>query len=136
VNAIQIATARIEREEGYRQFIYRDALGHQTIGYGVNLDAGIDAEFADAMVLFLSSRLDRKLSAYSWYTALNDARKAVFIDVAYNLGLEGLLHFTHCIAFTAALDWANAAQALLDSDAARLNVARYEGLAQLLLKGA
>ena len=36
--------------EGYRTYLYIDATGHQTFGYGWNVDNGIDQSLAEAVL--------------------------------------------------------------------------------------
>lgn len=135
MSAAALATARLCVEEGYRPFIYKDSQGHNTIGYGLNLDAGMSRECAAAALNLIVADLDKQLLAYDWYASLDPVRQSVFIDVAYNCGLPGLLHFVQCINAARAKDWQGAHDQLLDSSAARLNVGRYQHLAQVLLTG-
>jgi lysozyme len=135
MSAADLAIARLITEEGYRQHVYKDTQGHPSIGYGLNLDAGIDRELAMVILGVLVKRIDAQLAAYWWYPKIDAIRQSVFVDVAYNCGVPGLLHFVHCINAAAAGNWQEAHDALLNSDAARLNVARYQHLAQVLLTG-
>ena len=66
---------------------------------------------------------------------LDDARASVLLDPAFNLGINGLLHFPKMLAALAAGDWKTAHDELLDSDAARELPSRYNALAQILLNG-
>jgi hypothetical protein len=59
----------------------------------------------------------------------------VFLDVGFNSGVNGLLHFTSTIHYASLKDWANCAVALMDSEAARKLPSRYERLRDILLSG-
>lgn len=59
--------------------------------------------------------LKKKLHNYKWYRNLNAPRRAVCIDMAYNLGVSGLLNFKKTIAFLEAMDFDAASKEMLDS---------------------
>lgn len=91
----------LQKEEGYRQFPYRDTKGKLTVGIGMNLDSGkyskeeIERYKKDGCSLEealseLSQEvryLDMQLQNYIGYSNLDDIRKAVLVDMAYNMGL-------------------------------------------------
>ena len=134
--ASDIAATRLTGEEGFRSKAYRDTVGKLTIGYGFNVDAGITEPVARALLTAQLAEIDRALSAYGWYKALDDVRASVLLDVAFNVGVGGLLHFPKMIAAIAARNWVTAHDELLDSDAARMLPSRYKPLAETLLNGA
>ena len=133
--AVDLAVQRLKLEEGFRSKVYRDTVGKQTIGYGLNLDAGISERLASFILSFLVREIEEQLLTYRWYSGLDDVRRAVILDVAFNCGVDGLLHFPKMISALLAKNWTAASQELLDSDAARLNSSRYRALSQALLKG-
>lgn len=135
MTSIDLAVARLRTEEGFRQFAYKDTVGKLTIGYGFNIDAGFDKELCDVILAFLARRLDTQLAAYDWYANLDDTRKSVFLDMGYNLGLDGLLHFTQTISAVSRADWPAASQRLLASKAATQLPKRYQALANILETG-
>ena len=135
MSAIDFATEQLEQDEGYRQFMYTDTAGKHTIGYGVNLDVGFDQGLAAAVLGFLVTRIDQSLSAYPWYAVLNDTRKSALLNMAYNLGIHGLLQFQDMIAAITAQNWSEAKAQCLNSSAARLLPTRYGRIADLLLTG-
>jgi lysozyme len=69
---------------------------------------------------------------YQWYLQADDNRRSVFLDVAFNAGVHGLLGFASMLHYAEAEDWRNAAAQLLDSDAARRRPDRYRPLANIL----
>jgi lysozyme len=75
------------------------------------------------------------LNQYTWYRGCDPVRQSVLIDLAFNDGINGLLHFVHMIAAISRADWQNARAELLNSKAASENLSRYQSLAKLLLEG-
>jgi len=133
--ALDIVYVRLMQEEGFRARKYRDQKGIETIGYGFNLEVPWSRELCNVILNWWVNDLHKSLSRFYWYAALDEIRRSVIIDVAYNLGIDSLLHFPKMIAAIVAKDWSTAAEELLDSDAARLNKARYLVLAEILKTG-
>lgn len=81
--------------EGLRLKAYKDLTGHLTIGVGRNLDAvGISRE--EAMLLLKNDLLQVRgelASKLPSWEQLNPYRKRALIDMAFNLGVGGLLKF-------------------------------------------
>jgi lysozyme len=137
-NLVMLAlTARIKVNEGFRSKPYADTVGKLTIGWGRNLNAeGITV--GEALILLGNdiSRCDTALlRSQTWYQYLDDVRKSVMIELAFNLGVEGILEFHDLWAALAAHEWKQAHDALLDSKAARELPARYATLANILFTG-
>lgn len=135
MSAIDWATMQLETDEGFRQFTYTDTTGHQTIGYGINLAAGLTEPEARCLLAFMVADLDETLSTHSWYAACNDTRKSALLNMAYNTGITGLLKFQDMIAAITAQNWSEAKAQCLNSSAARLLPTRYGRIADLLLTG-
>lgn len=136
MTAIDFAAARLEREEGFRAQAYRDTAGKLTIGYGFNVDAGISMRAARALLAAQVQERFEWLSPFWWAQGLDDLRMSVLIDVSFNVGTAGLLHFPKMLAAIGTKNWQAAHDELLDSDAARMLPARYQKLARILLTGA
>lgn len=110
MNAIDIVLPRLKTEEGFRSVAYRDTQGHWTIGYGTNLDAGISQSAAAALLTAQVAELQAALAAYGWYAALDPVRQSVCLDIGFNSGISGLLHYPKMIAALAHQDWTTAAK--------------------------
>ena len=134
MSAIDSALPRLKTEEGFRARVYRDTEGHQTIGYGWNIDAGITPRAAIALLQAQLEEIHDTLSSYSWYAGLDPARQGVCLDIAFNDGLHGLLGFPHMIAALARQDWPIAAAECRVTNPELAG--RYEALAKILLTGA
>lgn len=103
--------------EGLRLKPYRDTVGKLTIGVGRNLDdVGISKE--EAAVL-LDNDLDRTVAALSvalpWLGSLDEPRQRVLVNMAFNLGVPGLLKFERTLEHVRAGRYADAAGEMLSS---------------------
>lgn len=136
MSATDLAIARLKVDEGFRAQKYLDTVGKETIGYGFNISAGITQSAAAALLGAQTADLAASLGGYWWASGLDDARLSVVIELGFNLGPTGLLHFPKMLAAIGAKDWATASAELLNSDAAHLLPARYSALAHILLTGA
>jgi lysozyme len=136
VSALDLAVTRLKVDEGFRAAAYRDTVGKLTIGYGFCVDAGISQFAAAALLVAQAQERAQALAGFWWAQGLDEARMSVVIEIAFNDGLAGLLHFPKMLAGIGAKNWQAAHDECLDSDAARALPARYKTLAQILLTGA
>lgn len=88
-------TEQLKIHEGLRLKPYRDTVGKLTLGIGRNLeDKGISEQEALFMlnndVDYFYGQLNKKLT---WFKALDDVRQNVLVNMAFNLGVAGLLSF-------------------------------------------
>lgn len=132
---ISLTLERLTAEEGFRSTIYLDTVGKRTIGYGLNLDAGISQGLGAAILQYQLSDILRQIQGSWWWPTNDPVRESVLLDVAFNAGVAGLLAFPKMLSAVGAKDWQSASNELLDSDAARMLPNRYDPLAQLLLNG-
>ena len=107
----------LQAEEGYRQFIYYDTVGKPTIGIGRNLkDRGVT--MAEALYLLENDIADvtKQLSErLYWFDALPDDVKNVMIDMAFNMGVFGLLQFHNTLEHIKQGDYKEASKDMLNS---------------------
>lgn len=112
----QRAAEYIEMNEGYRQHVYEDTEGIPTIGIGFNLNEGFSRE---ECLLILKHRIGTFISELNdrvpAYRRVNQVRKTVLLDMAYNLGVNGLLNFRKMLAALEEGDYQLAAKEMLDS---------------------
>lgn len=108
--------ALLAQQEGFRATPYRDSRGFLTIGYGTNLDAGITCEQAQALMNCQLAANEDALIKYRWFLDLDDVRASVIENMAYNIGVNGVLGFHDMIAAIEAGDWAEAAHQMRASD--------------------
>ena len=132
---LDVLKAELTRDEGLRLQPYRDSVGKLTIGVGHNLDAN-GITYAAAMqileddILNVMGQLNSKVS---WWATLDDARQRVLANMAFNLGINGLLGFHHLLANGQAGIFDD--QDLLDSKWAKQVGARAVRLAQMWKTG-
>lgn len=109
--------SQLIRDEGLRLRPYSDTHGKLTIGVGRNLtDRGITMAEAEVLLdndlreaLTLSERLP-------WVLDLDDARRGVLYNMAFNLGVSGLLGFTRTLEFIKTGRYAEGAAEMLKSE--------------------
>lgn len=124
----------IERHEGYRQFPYKCTEGYLTIGIGFNLDSvGLSREeslmILEKRVEKLRGQLTRK---FPDFRDLSAVRKAVLVDMAYNIGIDGLAKFRKMWSAIARHDYTDARREMLDSRWANQVGARALRLAKMM----
>lgn len=129
--------AQLIRHEGLRLKPYMDTTAHITIGVGRNLtDVGISA--TEAMQL-LDNDISRTLMGIrphiSWWDALSEVRQRVLVDMAFNLGPEGLLKWTNTLQAVSDGDYQFAAKAMRQSLWARQVGKRALDLALMMESG-
>ncbi len=129
---------QIRLHEGERLKPYRCTAGKLTIGVGRNLDdRGISREesamLLDGDIRLLEIELFRALP---WASALDDVRQRVLLDMAFNLGLPGLLQFKRTLEAIRTGQYQQAATMMLDSLWARQVGQRAERLARMMATGA
>ena len=129
------AISLIKHDEGLRLKPYLCPANKLTIGYGRNIDDnGISEEEAEYLLLNDVENAERELTnTFSFYTSLSEVRKAVLLNMVFNMGLSKLLGFKKMIAALQQSNYPLAAQEMLDSNAARQLVKRYTRLYQMML---
>jgi lysozyme len=130
-------TRQLRLHEGERLKPYRCTAGKLTIGVGRNLeDRGITAEESAYLLANDIAREERALiQALPWVAQLDEVRQRVLLDMAFNMGLGGLLQFKNTLATIKAGDYAKAATMMLDSRWARHVGQRAERLSRMMATG-
>lgn len=123
---------QLKRHEGFRERVYKCTANHDTIGYGYNLDAnplalsnyeivgfrknGISKENAETILKIHVSQIETTLTkSFAWFENLNEARRAVLINMTFNMGLVGLMAFKNTLRMIEAGDFEGAATNMLKS---------------------
>ena len=127
----------LKRDEGLRLKPYTDSVGKLTIGYGHNLDDnGITEAEADRMLANDAACADLDVSkALPWVQQLDHVRRGVMVELAFNMGIDGLLEFRNTLAAIQRSDWETASNGLLTSLAAHQEPARVARWAAKLRTG-
>ena len=116
---------------------YRDTVGKLTIGYGRNLDdCGITQRDAEQMLREdVEDARTALLTALPWFRRLDPVRRAVLVDMAFNLGPAGLLKFGRTLSAVEQGDYETAAVEMLDSKWAGQVGQRATRLAEMMRTG-
>ncbi len=135
---LELALSWIKEHEGLRLKPYRDTVGKLTIGYGRNLeDVGLSPEEAEVLLRndLLRCEAELREALGGTYEALSPVRKAVLLDMIYNLGKPRFLGFKRMIAALKAGDFSRAAGEMLDSRWAAQVGRRAQFLAEKMREG-
>jgi lysozyme len=143
---VQIASEWLLNDEEYRQFPYDDATGKAptiitegllTIGIGFNLSqVGLSLTESFLILRHRITLLDSALAAkLELYKTLSEPRQIALINMAYNVGIEGLLAFHDTLQALDVGEYLIASKAVMESKAAIDDHYRYERISQTLLTG-
>jgi lysozyme len=96
-------TTQLRRDEGEVLTAYKDSLGYLTIGVGRLIDkrkgGGISPEESAYLLGNDIARIDADLrSRLEWFAALDEARQGALLNMAFQLGVAGLMKFTNTLA--------------------------------------
>ena len=108
------------RDEGDVPYVYSDSLGYLTIGVGFLIDKRKGGRLPDDVRDFwldyeinkTTYELEKRLPFFS---SLSQVRKDTLINMAFNLGVNGLLNFKKTIQLMADGKHAEASREMLDS---------------------
>lgn len=109
---------QLKKHEGFRSTIYRCTSGKLTIGYGFNLeDTGMTEK--EAGYLLSNKVREYKMKLFEKLTwipeKLNLPRQWVLINMAFNLGVPGLLLWKNTLSLIKAGDYKKASKMMLRS---------------------
>lgn len=130
----------LRRHEGCVLSAYPDHLGFLTIGVGRLIDkrkgGGISQEEADYLLNNDVQRVVKDVqSRIPWVARLSDARQRVLYEMAFQLGINGLLAFQKTLQAVKDGDWRGAKAGMLDSKWAQQTAARAIELSDQMLRG-
>lgn len=104
----------ISKDEGFESHVYKCPRGFDTIGKGYNLEAnplkltdfeikdfyknGISEKTADYLLIRYIDEIERTLQLkVEGFAQLNEARRGILINMAYQMGIDGLLKFKNML---------------------------------------
>lgn len=134
---IALTKLQLKRHEGLSLKPYRCPKKKLTIGYGRNLEAtGIRLSEANLLLTNdIMEILNLCYNKFDWFKTLNKARKAVVVNMIYNIGWSGFLKFDKTLARLSRGDFKNASSEMSNSLWATQVPARHDELALQLLSG-
>ena len=105
---------QLRRDEGEVLHAYQDHLGYWTLGVGRLIDkrkgGGITAtESAYLLANDITSKTSELVVALPWVEQLDPVRRAVLQNMAFQLGITGLLSFKNTLNFVKNGNYAQAA---------------------------
>lgn len=134
---IDQVTEDLKRHEGFRSEVYQDHLGFWTIGYGRMVDrrrfGGITKDEAEMLlqndVAKVFNQLNTSLPAFNKYP---ERVKRALVNMAFQMGIGGVLRFRKMIAALNAGNYKQAAKEALDSTWAKQTPRRAREVASWL----
>jgi len=139
-NFLTQATNQIKSDEGLVLHAYKDSLGFLTIGYGRLIDkakgGGITKQEAEYLLSHdIAYKLGQLYAQLPWITKLNDARKGVLLNMAFQLGVQGLMGFKNTLNKIEAGDYEGASVNMLQSKWATQTPERAKRMAEQMRTG-
>ena len=112
--------SQLLREEGAEPCAYQDSLGYWTIGVGRLIDSRKGGGLSNEEIDFLlendiKRNYEAVLKALPWMEKLSDQRQAVLIEMAFQMGVGGLLQFKRTLGSIEDGQYGEAAVEMLDS---------------------
>jgi lysozyme len=105
---------QIRRHEGLRLKPYHCSENFLSLGYGRNLDTnGISEAEAEFMLLNDLLMVEGELKDEGWYNQLDETRRAVVLNMAFNLGKPTLLKFKKFIGALSDDDYETASKEMV-----------------------
>ncbi len=105
---------QLRRHEGLRLEPYKCSEGYLTIGYGRNLETnGISEAEAEFMLLNDLLACESELKAEGWYNQLDETRRAVVLNMAFNLGKPKIMKFKKFIGALSNDDYETASKEMV-----------------------
>lgn len=97
-------------DEGIVLHVYPDSRGILTIGIGCNVDGKHGGGITSAEAYYLcDNRIEQKivqlLAKFPWMATMDPVRQSAFLNLAFNLGVEGLATFVKGMAAAEAGQW-------------------------------
>jgi lysozyme len=131
---------QIKRHEGLVLNAYQDSLGWWTIGYGRLIDKRKGGGISEAEAEFLLkndisnvvSSLKRQIT---FWDRLNAPRQAVLMNMAFQLGVVGLLKFKRTLSLIEAGQFTEAAEGMMTSLWAKQTPRRAQEMANQMRTG-
>ena len=119
-NLIAKATKQIKRHEGFVSNAYKDSLGYLTIGYGRLIDKSKGGGITESEAEYLLANdvngvYDSLMHHLSCFTTLDAPRQAVLLNMAFQMGVHGLLQFKSTLNLIELGDYDAAADNMLKS---------------------
>lgn len=133
--------AQLKVDEGVEPCAYSDSLGYLTIGVGRLIDkrkpgAGLRPSEIDFLLQNdVDDRIDQLTRRLPWFQNLDDARKGVLLNMAFQMGVDGLLGFKNTLKLIEDGKYTEAATAMMNSKWAQQTPNRAKKMARQMETG-
>lgn len=129
--------AQLKKHEGLRLYPYKCTSNKTTIGYGRNIeDRGISEPEAEYLLKNDIEECKKKLKEMlPWTENLDDVRRWALINMAFNMGIGGLLSFRVTLRAINVGEYEKAYDGILRSKYAKQVGYRAEEIAEMILTG-
>lgn len=148
----QVQADKLEEHEGFRSRVYKCSLGFDTVGIGYCIpanplklskseikslyDVGISRDKAIHYLKLVCNQIESRLiRELRWFDALDSNTKFVLINMAYQMGVDGLLKFDNTLGLIKEGKLAQASKEMLQSKWAKQTPNRAKELATILSSG-
>ena len=138
---ISTVAAQLRYDEGVRKTAYKDHLGYLTIGVGRLIDAsraGAGLRDGEIEMLLRNDIMDRvsQLSKrLPWFNDLDEARQGVLLNMAFQLGVDGLMGFRTTLDLIGKGRYTEASEQMLKSKWASQTPARARRMSEQMKTG-
>lgn len=106
----------IKKHEGFVPKFYRDSLDFWTVGYGTRMnEVEVSKELATEWLMKELEEKYEQLRYVQGFELLSDVRKDVLLEMAYQMGVSGVMKFQKMWAAIRGERWERAADEMLDS---------------------
>ena len=132
--------AQLREFEGVVPYAYQDQFGYWTIGVGRLIDKRKGGHLSDEEIDFLLDNDIKRVAkevieALPWVAHMTEARQAVVLGMAFQMGLHGLLGFTGTLASMRDEHYADAAEGMRLSQWAKQTPQRVHKMAYQMESG-
>ena len=124
----------VKLSEGFRDRVYKDTLGIDTIGYGFAIkDLVIDKDVAEMILIRkLDALIERVNKRFAFVKDLPEAGQEVIYEMCYQLGVTGVSKFKKTLLYLENHEFKMAAKEMLDSKWARQTSNRANRLSDII----
>ena len=124
----------IKLSEGFRDRVYKDTLGIDTIGYGFAIkDLVLDEDISEMILRRkLDALIDRVNKAFKFVKDMPEAGQDVMYEMCYQLGVSGVSKFKKTLAYLENKEYRMAASEMLDSKWHRQTPNRSQRLSDII----
>lgn len=132
---------QLKGDEGVKPQAYQDHLGFWTIGVGRLIDSRKDGsglrpyEIDFLLQNDIDDRIEQLTRRLPWFQNLDDARRGVLLNMAFQLGVDGLMEFKNTLSLVEQGKYREAAENMLKSKWATQTPARANRLATQMSSG-